>query len=148
MVWSLAAEAMVRRILTEPEGQLLSLREQGERLAAVPLGYGLWSAWFLRPNGEVVSLGEDENLPDEVRVYSDRLHQVSALTWLSRRHTETASLLPKREAGAVDCRCVGIPAFAPGKVICQACGGVGWLPASDAEVGAAPDASQGRDAGQ
>src|SRR4051812_18779991 len=121
VVWSPEAERTVRRLMIEhppPEG----VRHDADRLGAIFVSWDLWSCWFLRPCGEVVIVGEYEDKPDEDHVYADRAHVLSALSGLSRRYPEVASLLPDRVPGAVDCRCVGISLFAPGKLICQLCG--------------------------
>ncbi len=129
MVWSPEAEAAVRRLMAEPPADPW-VREQCQRLEAAFVGWDLWSSFFLRPDGNVVILGENVDRPEEFSVYSKDERQLSALVKLSHRHPEFAALLPARESDAVDCRCVGIPLFAPGRVICSECGGLGWLPAS------------------
>jgi hypothetical protein len=139
VVWSPEAEAAVRRLMAEPHPTPW-VQGHCERLGAASVGGSMWAWYFLRPAGQVVIVGEDEDRPDADSVYVDRAHQLSALVWLSRRHPEFGGLLPAREPGAADCRCVGIPVLGPGKVICSVCGGVGWLPAQrHAEPSAAAD---------
>src|SRR4051812_45470330 len=91
------------------------VRQQADRLGALFTGWDLWSCWFLRPSGEVLIVGEDIDSPESEVVYSDRQHQLSALTAASRRYTELGTLLPSREPGAIDCLCVPHPyLFGPG----------------------------------
>jgi hypothetical protein len=100
----------------------------------------MWADYYLRPNGEVVIVGEDFDHPDVDSIYSDRLRVLSVLVWGSRRYPELRELLPRREPRATDCRCIQHPnIFGPGKIICSECGGVGWLPVNAAEQLAAAD---------
>lgn len=105
------------------------VREQCQRLEAAFAGWDLWSSFFLRPDRNVVIVGEDVDRPEELSVYNNREHQLLVLVWLSRSHPEFAELIPSRSPDAIDCQCVGIPRFAPGKGIHRECGGLGWLPA-------------------
>lgn len=128
MVWSLEAEAAVRRLMAEPPADPW-VREQCQRLEAAFAGWDMWSSFFLRPDGNVVIVGEDVDHPKESSVYNDREHQLMVLVWLSRNRPDFKAILPAREPDAMDCRCVSIPRFAPGQLICSECGGLGWLPA-------------------
>jgi hypothetical protein len=90
--------------------------------------------WFetigLRPDGEIVKWNTDgpETYEGTCPV-EDRYDWLSALVAGARRYPELQELLPQRWPGAVDCRCVGIPLFAPGKVLCPECCGLGWVQA-------------------
>ena len=129
MAWSPEDEQTVRRLMAERSPQDEWLRGHADRLGAMFAGWDLWSCWFLRPDGKVIIVGEDMDTPESESMYSDRRHTLTALSLASRLYPELAWLLPVREPGAVDCVCVGHPrVFGPGKVICQWCGGVGWLP--------------------
>lgn len=100
----------------------------------------MWADYYLRPNGEVVVVGEDDDFPDVDTVHADRSAVLRVLVWGSRRYPELRVLLPARPLGAVDCRCRQFPIFADGKVLCSECGALGWLPPSpDPERAAAAD---------
>jgi hypothetical protein len=106
VVWSLKAEQTVRRLIDDHPPRDEWVRQQAERLGALFTGWDLWSCWFLRPSGEVVIVGEDIDVPESEGVYSDRRHQLSALTAASRLYPEIGMLLPLREPSAIDCLCV------------------------------------------
>jgi hypothetical protein len=137
-VWSPRAKQVVLRLIAGlPLDKLDPTLTHAARLAALPIGGSLWADYYLRPNGEVVIVGEDLDRPDVDSVYMDRLKVLSMLVWGSERYPELRELLPLREPGATDCLCLQHPNFfGPGKMICSECGGVGWLPASPAERGA------------
>jgi len=141
VVWSPEAEQTVSRLMAARPPRDEWVRRHAHRLGALFAGWDLWSCWFLRPSGEVVIVGEDDTRPESENVYSDRGHVLSAISGAARLYPELVELLPAREPGAVDCMCVGIPVFSPGKVICSVCGGVGWLPA---QRRAEPDAARDR----
>jgi hypothetical protein len=128
-MWSPLAERVVARLIAElPESLPAETRRHVERLNALPIGRSMWAGYFLRANGEVVVVGEDEDRPDVDTVHTERGKVLQALVWGSERYPELRRLLPARGPGAVDCRCRAIPLFAEGKVLCPQCGGLGWLP--------------------
>jgi hypothetical protein len=128
-VWSQKAEETVRRIMADQPPVDPWVKYQADRLGALFAGWDLWSCWFLRPSGEVVVVSEDLDKPESESVYRDRRHLLSALSGASRLHPELSELLPTREPGAIDCLCAEHPQlFGLGKIICQDCGGLGWLP--------------------
>lgn len=90
----------------------------------------MWADYYLRPNGDVVIVGEDFDHPELDSVYSDWKRVLPVLVWGSKRYPELWELLPVRGPDAVDCGCRKIPLFAEGKVLCPECGGLGWLPGS------------------
>ncbi|HJT77657.1 MAG TPA: hypothetical protein VJ739_10695 [Gemmataceae bacterium] len=143
-MWSSHAEAVVKRLITSlPTEQLGPARTHAARLDALPIGGSMWADYYLRANGEVIIVGEDFDHPDVDSVYTDRLRVLSVLVWGAERYPELRDLLPEREPGATDCQCRQYPDFfGPGKIICQECGGVGWLPAGSAEQAAAADAGR------
>ncbi len=100
--------------------------------AALPgalfINWDFWSAYYSRPNGEVLQVGADPDRPDDVTVHTDCSSVLRVLVW-GRRFPELAELIPARPAGAVDCRCRQVPLLASGKVLCHECGALGWLPA-------------------
>jgi hypothetical protein len=134
VVWSSKAEAAIQRLIGESRPYRTPwVREQETRLGAVVVCGDLWAWWFLRPNGEVVIVGEDEDHPDVDSTSADRSHRLRALVCLSRRHRELAEVLPQREPGATDCPCTLHPhIFGRDKVLCPECGALGWLPARSA----------------
>jgi hypothetical protein len=133
-VWSAFAEQVVSRLIAGLPADLPThTRERAKRLMALPIGVDMWAEYFLRPNGDVVIVGEDLDQPDVDTIYSDRISVLRVLVWGSERYPELRQLLPVRGPGAVDCRCRAIPLFAEGKVLCAECGGLGWLPAEEAK---------------
>jgi hypothetical protein len=133
-MWSPLAEQLVSRLIAAlPSDQLAPIRAHAARLRALPIGTSMWADYYLRPNGQVVIVGEDLYHPEVDSVYSDWSHVLPVLVWGAQRYPELRQLLPVRGPGAIDCRCRSIPLFAEGKVICQECGGVGWLAGPDAE---------------
>jgi hypothetical protein len=139
-MWSLKAEELVSRLIARlPADQLDPARTHAARLQALPIGCDMWADYYLRPNGEVVIVGEDFDHADVDSVYTTPLRVLSVLVWGAERYPELRELLPEREPGATDCSCRQHPEFfRPGKLICQECGGVGWLPVGSAERVAAP----------
>ncbi|OWK36032.1 hypothetical protein FRUB_08595 [Fimbriiglobus ruber] len=87
----------------------------------------MWADYYLRPNGDVVVVGEDYDHPEVDTVYSDRSNVMKLLVWGSKRYPKLGELIPVRPPGAVDCPCRAIPIFAEGKVLCSKCGALGWL---------------------
>jgi hypothetical protein len=126
----LLAERVVTRLIAGlAPNELDPACTHATRLAALPIGGSMWADYYLRPNGDVVIVGEDLDQPDVDSVYTDRSHVLSVLVWGARRYPELQELLPIREPGAIDCRCRAIPIFAESKIICTECCGLGWLPA-------------------
>lgn len=128
-MWSQRAEQVVSRLIAGlPLERLDPARTHALRLSALPIGGSMWADYYLRPNGEVVIVGEDLNQSDIDTVYTDRFRVLMVVVWGSERYPELRELLPKKEPGATDCRCLQYPnIFGPGKVICSECGGLGWL---------------------
>ena len=129
-MWSpLAEEVVVSLIARLPAEQLDPARTHAARLNALPIGCDMWSDYYLRPNGEVVIVGADLDLPDLDSVETNPGRVLAALVWGSRRYPELRQLLPQREPGAADCLCCRHPElFGAGKIICQNCAGLGWVP--------------------
>jgi hypothetical protein len=129
-MWSEMAEQTVRRLIATQPPADARVKHQAHRLGALFVGWDLFSCWFLRPSGEVVIVDEEDlDRPRAETAYLDREHILSALSGASRLYPELSELLSEREPGAVDCGCIEHPQFfGPGKVICPACGGMGWLP--------------------
>jgi hypothetical protein len=108
------------------------------QFAALPL-IRHWAETFgLRADGEVVRWYTDLDEPyPGVRPVDERYDWLSALVEGARRWPELRAILPSRPAAAVGCRCVGHPAFDPGKLLCPECCGLRWVVAPDAEPGVA-----------
>jgi hypothetical protein len=139
-MWSPFAEQLVSRLIASlPEDQLDPARTHAVRLRALPIGGSMWADYYLRPNGQVVIVGEDFDNPEEDSVYSDWRRVLPVLVWGAQRYPELRELLPVRGPRAVDCQCRAIPLFAEGRVICPECGGLGWLASPDAESNAPAD---------
>jgi hypothetical protein len=119
--------------------QLDPSRNHCARLGALRLGWSLWAEYYLRPNGEVIVVGEDDDQPDLDVVHTDRLTVLKALVWGSRQYPELLELLPTRPPTAVDCICRQVPIFASGKVICPKCAGLGWITPSEDELNNSDD---------
>jgi len=98
-MWSVRAEEIVSRLIAglTPE-QLDPSRTHCVRLRALRLGWDLWSEWYLRPNGEVVVVGEDDDQPDLDVVHTDRQTVLMALAWGAKRNPALEELLPIRHA--------------------------------------------------
>lgn len=133
-MWSSRAEQVVSRLIAELPPELLDpARTHATRLSALPIGVSMWADYYLRPNGDVVIVGEDDDRPDEVTVYTDRVRLLSVLVGGAERYPELRQLVPSRPLDARECVCLQHQEFfGPGNVICQKCGGVGWLPAEHA----------------
>jgi hypothetical protein len=130
-VWSPLDEQVVTRLISEHSRNWApEIRIQAEYLSSLWIGYDLWSSHFLGVDGQVFLIGEDLDHPDEVTVHCSRITVVGYLFWGSKRYPELKALLPDREPDAIDCPCWAHPRFAEGKVICDRCGGLGWLPAT------------------
>ena len=127
--WSPRAEQTVRRLLAGP---VVSddpwVREQAQRLSALPVGLDLWLWHFLSTAGEVFIVDGEFDVGKTERL-TDRLAVLRALAWGATRYPELKDLLPPREPGAVDCSLCQSPEWATWpRIICPRCGGVGWLP--------------------
>jgi hypothetical protein len=99
--------------------------------AALPLYLGWWETIGIRAGGEIVSWSTEDEYAG-VRPVEDRSLWLSALVVGTQRYPELRPLLPPRPAGAVDCRHLGHPLFAEGRVICGECCGLGWVVPDDA----------------
>jgi hypothetical protein len=114
-----------------PADQLDPSRTHAVRLSALPIGYDLWSEFYLRPNGEVVVVGADLDQPDVDTIVTEPRRVLMTLVWGSERYPALRQLLPERGPGTRDCEsCRTLAAmFPPNKrPICSECGGLGWLP--------------------
>ena len=94
----------------------------------LPLNLGWTETHGIRPDGENVSWSTEGEYVG-TRPVDNRIWVLNALVDGCRRYPELRQLLPERPSGAVDCLCCKHPLFAPGKMLCGVCGGVGWLPA-------------------
>jgi hypothetical protein len=128
-MWSPLAEQIVSRLIAAlPPDKLDPSRTHAARLMALPIGVSLWADYYLRPNGELVIVGEDIDQPDEESVYSDQQSVFPVLAWASEQYPELKALLPVRGSTAIDCPiCQSVPLFATGKVRCPRCAGLHWV---------------------
>jgi hypothetical protein len=117
----------ISRLMAESLPEEEWLRSQAQVLGAFPVGWDLWSYWFLRPDGEVV-IADQEFEPGRIAISRERGEVLSALVRLSERYPELNAVLPAREPGAVDCSCLPHRRLLPAKFTCTMCGGLGWLP--------------------
>lgn len=103
------------------------------KFAALPLIRHWFETIGLRANGEVVKWSTDDRprFPG-VQPVEDRYEWLSAVVDAARTHPELQVLLPIRPSTASACRCVGIPLFVPGKVLCPECCGLQWVETKDA----------------
>ena len=125
--WSPRAKELVEQLIADlPEEKLAG--SHARRLNALPVFWSLWAEYYLRPNGEIVIVGEDFDCPDVDSVYSDWDRVLPVLVSAARRYPDLRELLPVRGPSDVDCPCRSVPMFAEGKVICSECKGLGWLP--------------------
>src|SRR5262249_37451667 len=105
-MWSPLAEQLVSRLIAAlPADQLDPTRTHAVRLRALPIGGSMWADYYLRPNGQVVIVGEDFDNPEVDSVYSDWRRVLPVLVWGAQRYPELRELLPVRGPGAVDCQC-------------------------------------------
>jgi hypothetical protein len=126
--WSSHAEQIVARLIdSNPQGEMDPTRADAARLGALHIGGSMWADYYLRPNGEVIVVGEDLYRPGVDTVYTDRSHVMRMLVWGARRYPDLRHLLPVRPIAAIDCQCRDHSLFGEGKVICPTCDGLGWL---------------------
>lgn len=95
--WSPEAEQVVSRLLSN-----LVPTAESDRLSAIPIGVSMWASYFLRPNGEVVVLGEDDDRPEIVTIHTETTHVLRTLVWGSKRYPVLKRLLPIRGPRAID----------------------------------------------
>ncbi len=93
---------------------------------ALPLYAGWTETIGVRPDGQIVRWSTEGEYSG-VRLVEERRWVLSALVTGTERYPELRALLPARPRDAVDCQCRNHPLFAPGKMLCGICGGVGWL---------------------
>lgn len=128
-MWTPFAEYVVLRLIAGlTADQFDPTRTHAARLGALPIGGSMWADYDLRPNGEVVIVGEDPDLPDVDTVVTDDRRVLRILVWGTRRNPELQQLLPIREPNARDCHCQKVQIYLEGHRICHECGGLGWIP--------------------
>ncbi len=133
IAWSNHAEQIVTQLIADLSPDRRASTD-AVRLNALPIGGSKWAAYYLRPNGDVVIVGEDLDRPDVDSVYNDRHRLLFALAWGSEHYPELLELLPAREEDSRDCMCRLFPSlFSFQKRVCPECGGVGWLPETKSE---------------
>jgi hypothetical protein len=105
-------------------------RELACRFDALPVYSDLGGALLLRPDGEVLSVGWDD---DDARPPKSPWHLI-ALAGAAEGFPELRGVLPSRPADAVSCpqcRGAGLERWevesGKGVTFCGKCGGLGWL---------------------
>lgn len=102
-------------------------REYVPIFGALPLYSGWFDTIALRPDGEFISWSTQDEY-EGTRPVEDRCIWLSSLIHATRHHyPELQVLLPSRPADARDCRHLGHPLFAEGRIICPECCGLGWV---------------------
>ena len=109
-MWSHQAEQIVLSLISKQTPETLGGQySEATKLAALHICGSLWAEYYLRPNGEVVIVGEDYDYPETITVCTDRITILKALVSGAKRYPELLELIPARPAGAVDCQCKVIP---------------------------------------
>jgi len=132
--WSLRAQEVVSGLLARLPAKEHYPGSHANRLGALPIGCDMWADYYLRPNGEVVIVGEDFDRPEIDSVYLEWNRLLPVLVWGSERYPELRELLPVRGQEAIDCRCRTHRLFVDNRLRCLECGGIGWLPNKDAKL--------------
>jgi len=87
-MWSPLAEQIVSRLIESLSAEQLDpAHTRAAHLKALPIGTSLWADYYLRPDGEIVIVG-DLDQPDKESVYSDWPRVLPVLVWGSERYPE------------------------------------------------------------
>jgi hypothetical protein len=120
-------------ILSDPP---LDLRVLAAQIRLLPVVLDMGGCFGLRPSGEVASFAWDE--PRQARVENDERIRNMVYHRAALKYPALAPLVPRRPPDAMVCshcggsgRCSGLPDRLAESVTCY-CGGLGWLPASNA----------------
>ncbi len=85
-MWSPLAEQVVSRLIADlPEDLPAETRSHAERLNALSIGWSMRAGYFLRADGEVVVVGEDEDLSEVDTILTERGEVLRALVGGSAR---------------------------------------------------------------
>lgn len=124
--WSSRHEETIWRLCANlPPETDPDLLEEAIRHGALPVGWDLWSHFFLKPDGVLLRIGTECEV-GAIETLTDRPYVLWGLVMGSARYPELRSLLPERTPGARDCECLQRPPkFA--RAFCPLCGGVQWL---------------------
>ena len=91
-MWTAFAEKVVARLISERAGDLADGHAgTATRFGALYINTDLWTEYYLRPNGEVVKVGEDLDRPDVATAYTDRATVLGTVVWGARRFPELAN---------------------------------------------------------
>jgi len=131
--WSEESRQTIERLVSEraphPDPAVDAYARQ---IGALPVVCDFFSTWFLQPDGTVV-VAEVERLPVvPSEVTRDRGTVLAALVQASKRHPALKAFFPQRPTGANECACWKIELFHSRKLVCDRCGGLGWLPPGNA----------------
>lgn len=125
-------EARLNEFLNSTEPDELDLRRISDELNALPLLLDMGGCFAIRPDGEIISFGWDEEKKYEVE--KDQRVRNIALFAGSKKYPELKELIPPRTQEDRDCpHCEGTGTLAINaelgveNIICY-CGGLGWIP--------------------
>jgi len=100
-----------------------------KEFAALPIGFGLFSYFLLRPDGEVISIDCLDSMKVGRSRESSQLLRI--LAWGAERYTAIAYLIPKRPPEAEDCPlCSGLGtnvSVTGNEMTCVCCSGLRWV---------------------
>jgi hypothetical protein len=95
---------------------------------ALPIGFGLFSHFLLRPDGEVISIDSLDSI--EIERSRESYHLLRILAWGIERYPALASLIPERPPEAEDCPLCGGSgtnvSVAGNEITCVWCSGLRW----------------------
>ena len=86
LLWTPRAEQVVRRLLAKPLPQTHpGVIAEADRQGALPVGWDLWSHFFLHPNGTLLKIGIEFE-EGAVEKFDDRIHVLWGLVMGSRQY--------------------------------------------------------------
>ncbi|MCI0665954.1 MAG: hypothetical protein L0220_33280 [Acidobacteria bacterium] len=99
-----------------------------KEISALPIGFGIFSYFLLRPDGEVISV----DCLDSIKIERSRenYHLLRILAWGAERYPALTSLIPERPPEAEDCPLCGGSgtnvSIAGSEMSCVLCSGLRW----------------------
>ena len=119
------ADSIQRFGAESPENRRWLSRHVAE-FGALPLYLGWFETIGIRPDGGVVRWSTEDEYAG-VKDIEDQTWLITALVTGARQYPELQPLIPKRGESDVDCPCFMHPRFKSGELICNVCGGTGWV---------------------